>query len=138
MLTAKPTEDVQLAIARVDGRLDAFLYSPMENMGEAWAGLVEKFAELDRALGGELYAAAQREDEVRWTFPAAQSPSLPPADSEFAAALLELFLAFCDIRRRSQHYLGFTEAVASLQAALEKVMVLCPRYHGEIRTWFFD
>lgn len=139
MLTAEPTDDIQRAIAWVDGRHDAFLYSPPEDVEKAWAAIVEKLVELDRVLGGEFYAAASAAYDTYRSAPyGARRLERPLALGEFADALVSLFLSVCEVRVSIGQFRSFANAMAGFEARLEGVLGHCTHYHGEIREWFLD
>lgn len=139
MLTAEPTEDIQRAIAWVDGRHDAFLYSSPEDVGATWAAIVEKLVELDKALGGEFYAAAAAADAAYRSAPfGSRRLERPLALGEFADALVSLFLSVCEVRVSTRQFRSFANAMQGFETRLDTVLIGCPRYHGELREWFFD
>lgn len=139
MLTAEPTDDIQRAIAWVDGRHDRFLYSPPEDVEKAWAAVVEKLVELDRVLGGQFYAAAEAADTAYRSAPyGTRRLERPLAHGEFADALIGLFLSVCEVRVSIRQFRSFANAMSGFEARLEAVLMNCPKYHGELREWFFD
>lgn len=139
MLTAEPTDDIQRAIAWVDGQHDAFLYSPPEDVEKAWAAVVERLVELDRALGGQFYAAAEAADTAYRGSPyGARRLERPLAYGEFADALVGLFLSVCEVRASIHRFRSFADAMSEFEARLGVVLMNCPKYHGEMREWFFD
>jgi len=139
VLKAEPTHDAQVALAWLQGAYSEFLYAPLDEIPEKWANVVTRCIELDSVLGGDFGAASEKAFALhhdQWY--ARKQPDRPDTDGDFSSRVLDLFLAAHQLRLGMRSVEDFAGGVKSFQAALDDVLYLCPKYHGEIQEWFLD
>lgn len=124
------TEEMEFAIARVDGAIDNFWWSPVTDIIEPWVLVIKSFAELDKILPESLFEVGER----GYTFETMPWPKAEPDSLEYH--MRTLFACLRQARTFFDSYGAFTTNMTNLRAALSGVCLLCPNYHGEI-GWMF-
>lgn len=105
-------------------------YSPVEEVAEHWAALVEALAVLNAALPGDFYAAAEARMDDDDLVPTFVTRNTPPED--VARAVFEGLLA----GRASWGWLtNFVTNLTSLRSAVEMLSERCPHYDTDEQTW---
>lgn len=124
------SDELELAIARVDGAVDHFWHSPVTEVAEAWGRIVFTFAELDQCLPESLFEVGER----GYTFETKPWPDADPESLEHHVRTL--FACFRQSRMFFDGYGAFSVNMTNLRESLLRVCLLCPQYHGEI-GWMF-
>lgn len=124
------SDELELAIARVDGAVDNLWHAPVFDITEAWGDIVSAFAELDKLLPESLFEVGER----GYTWETKPWPDAEPGSLE--DQMRSLFACFRQARTFFNGYGAFTTNFEHLRKTLLNICVMCPQYHGEI-GWMF-